>query len=132
MTAADGASVVHLLVVEDEAFLREVVAESLEESGYDVVSVGDGSAGLDVLQSDVPVDVLVSDIRLPGLSGYELAAAGKALRPGLKVILMTGYAPSLPQELQSVVYRVLQKPFRIDSLAGVVAAALIGAGAAAS
>lgn len=121
-----------LLVVEDEEFLREVVAESLEETGYEVVAVGDGSAGLAVLESDAAFDVLVSDIRLPGISGYELAAAGKALRPELKVILMTGYAPSLPPELQSAVYRVLQKPFRIDSLADVVAAALAGADAAAT
>lgn len=125
--AAAEAKLARLLVVEDEAFLREVVAESLEETGYEVVAVGDGSAGLAELESDAAFDVLVSDIRLPGISGYELAAAGKALRPELKVILMTGYAPSLPLELRSAVYRVLQKPFRIDSLAGVVAAALAGA-----
>lgn len=128
-TAADS-KVVHVLVVEDEAFLREVVAESLQEAGYEVAHVGNGDAGLAVLQSDAPVDVLVSDIRLPGLSGYELAAAGKSLRPDLKMILMTGYAPSLPPELKPAVYRVLQKPFRIDSLAGVVAAALDGDGVA--
>ncbi|HWG67709.1 MAG TPA: response regulator, partial [Rhodanobacteraceae bacterium] len=121
MSAAANSKAAHVLVVEDEAFLREVVAESLQEAGYEVAHVGNGDAGLAVLQSDAPVDVLVSDIRLPGLSGYELAAAGKALRPGLKMILMTGYAPSLPPELESAVYRVLQKPFRIDALAGVVA-----------
>ena len=126
MTPADS-KLVHVLVVEDEAFLREVVAESLQEAGYEVAHVGDGDAGLAVLQSDAPVDVLVSDIRLPGISGYELATAGRALRPGLKMILMTGYAPSLPPDLKPAVFRVLQKPFRIDSLAGVVAAALIGA-----
>lgn len=126
MTAADS-KLVHVLVVEDEAFLREVVAESLQEAGYEVAHVGDGDAGLAVLRSDAPVDVLVSDIRLPGISGYELATAGRALRPGLKMILMTGYAPSLPPDLKPAVFRVLQKPFRIDSLAGVVAAALIGA-----
>lgn len=125
------AKATRLLVVEDEAFLREVIAESLQETGHEVVAVGDGNAGLAVLESDAAFDVLVSDIRLPGISGYELAAAGKALRPELKVILMTGYAPSLPPELQSAVYRVLQKPFRIDCLAGVVAGALAGADAAA-
>jgi len=127
--AADSKAV-HVLVVEDEAFLREVVAESLQEAGYKVAHVGSGDAGLAVLQSDAPVDVLVSDIRLPGLSGYELAAAGKSLRPDLKMILMTGYAPSLPPELKPAVYRVLQKPFRIDSLPGVVAAALSADGVA--
>lgn len=128
-TAADSRPV-HVLVVEDEAFLREVVAESLQEAGYEVAHVDSGDAGLAVLRSDAPVDVLVSDIRLPGISGYELAAAGKSLRPDLKMILMTGYAPSLPPELKPAVYRVLQKPFRIDSLAGVVAAALDADGVA--
>jgi DNA-binding NtrC family response regulator len=94
--------------------------------------VGDGGAGRAVLESDTAFDVLVSDIRLPGISGYELAAAGKALRPELKVILMTGYAPSLPPELQPAVYRVLQKPFRIDCLASVVADAIAGADAPAA
>ena len=129
MSIAANSKAVHVLVVEDEAFLREVVAESLQEAGYEVEHVCNGDAGLAVLQSDAPVDVLVSDIRLPGISGYELAAAGKSLRPQMKMILMTGYAPSLPPELEPAVYRVLQKPFRIDSLPGVVAAAL-GDGAA--
>ena len=124
MITAASSRPAHVLVVEDEAFLREVIAESLQEAGYEVASVGDGDAGLAVLQSDAPVDVLVSDVRLPGLNGYELATAGKALRPDLKMILMTGYAPVLPPELKPSVYRVLQKPFRIDSLAGVLAAAL--------
>jgi DNA-binding NtrC family response regulator len=117
----------HVLVVEDEAFLREVIAECLQEAGYTVRAVGDGDAGLAVLRSDAPVDVLLSDVRLPGVSGYELAAAAQAQRPDLKMILMTGYAPSLPPGLKPFVYRVLQKPFRIDSLAGVISAALDGA-----
>lgn len=115
---------VHILLVEDEAFVREVAAESLQDAGYEVLAVGDGDAGLRALQSDAPIDVLVSDIRLPGPSGYELAEAGKVLRPSLKLILMTGYAPGLPATLQNAVHRVLQKPFRIDTLADVVAEAL--------
>jgi DNA-binding NtrC family response regulator len=115
---------VHILLVEDEAFLREIAAESLHEAGYEVLVVGDGDAGLRVLQSDASIDVLVSDIRLPGLNGYQLAEAGRTLRPDMKLILMTGFAPSLPATLEHAVFRVLQKPFRIDSLAGVVAAAL--------
>lgn len=126
MNAAAVSGSAHVLLVEDEDFLREVIAECLQEAGYAVHTVGDGDAGLAVLQSDAPIDVLVSDVRLPGISGYELATAGQALRPDLKMVLMTGYAPSLPPGLKSSVYRVLQKPFRIDSLAGVIAAALDG------
>lgn len=116
-----------VLLVEDEAFLREIAAEQLQDAGYAVVAVGDGDAGLRALQSDAPFDVLVSDIRLPGLNGYELAEAGRTLRPELKLILMTGYAPRVPPTLEPFVYRILQKPFRIASLRGVVADALGGA-----
>ena len=71
------------------------------------------------------IDVLLSDIKLPDIDGYEVARIGKRLRPELKVILMTGYAPSpLPPALQSLVYRVLQKPFALNTLHETVAGAL--------
>jgi len=117
-------SATHILLVEDEDLLRELVMENLLDAGYRVVEASDGNAGLQVLQSEQRVDVLLSDIKLPDIDGYQVAAAGSALRPGLKVILMTGYAPSLPPALQPVVYRVLQKPFPLDSLPAVVAAAM--------
>ncbi|HJP98639.1 MAG TPA: response regulator [Rhodanobacteraceae bacterium] len=115
---------VRILLVEDEELLREFAAESLREEGFDVQAVGDGDAGLEVLQSNAPLDLLLSDIRLPGASGYELAEAGRTLRPGLKMILMTGYAPRLPTTLELAVHCVLQKPFGIAALTGVISAAL--------
>jgi CheY-like chemotaxis protein len=115
----------HVLLVEDEAFLRELVMENLQDAGYAVFEAGDGNAGVDVLRSDVRIDVLLSDIKLPDIDGYEVARIGKKLRPELKVILMTGYAPSpLPPSLQAQVYRVLQKPFSLNTLPDTVAAAL--------
>lgn len=120
---------VHILLVEDEAMLCEFVAECLRESGFEVQAVCDGNAGLDVLQGDAPIDVLLSDVRLPGRNGYELAETGKALRPDLKVVLMTGYAPTMPPALKNIVQRILQKPFSIGSLPGVITAALAENGA---
>ena len=114
-----------VLLVEDEAVLRELAVENLEEAGYSVIEAGDGAGGLEALRSDTSIDVLLSDIRLPGMNGYQLAEAGRALRPDLKIILMTGYAPGpMPTSLRSAVYRVLQKPFELDVLPGMVAAAL--------
>lgn len=124
MLSAD-TSAPHILLVEDEPFLRELVMENLQEAGYRVVEAGDGGAGLQALRSDLRIDLLLSDIKLPDIDGYQVAEAGKALRPDLKVILMTGYAPSpLPPALQSAVYRVLQKPFSLEALPATVAAAL--------
>lgn len=115
----------YVLLVEDEPFLRELVMESLQDAGYSVVEASDGNSGLQALQSDQRIDVLLSDIKLPDIDGYQVAESARTLRPGVKVILMTGYAPSpLPAALQSVVYRVLQKPFSLDTLPDTVAAAL--------
>jgi DNA-binding NtrC family response regulator len=99
--------------------------ENLHDAGYSVFEASDGNAGVDVLKSDVRIDMLLSDIKLPDIDGYTVARIGKTLRPELKVILMTGYAPlPLPPALQSQIYRVLQKPFSLDALPGMVAAAL--------
>jgi len=115
----------HILLVEDEAFLRELVMEGLQDAGFSVVEASDGTSGVQALQSDQRIDVLLSDIKLPDIDGYQVAEAARTLRPGMKVILMTGYAPSpLPLSLQSVVYRVLQKPFSLETLPDMVNAAL--------
>ncbi|MGN2253749.1 response regulator [Frateuria sp. GZRe12] len=123
MPSADTAT--HILLVEDEAFLRELVMEGLQDAGFNVLEASDGTSGVQALKSDQRIDVLLSDIKLPDIDGYQVAEAARTLRPGLKVILMTGYAPSpLPPTLQSVVYRVLQKPFSLETLPGMVNAAL--------
>ncbi|WP_424682744.1 response regulator [Frateuria sp. YIM B11624] len=117
----------HVLLVEDEAFLRELVMEGLQDAGFSVVEASDGTSGVQALQSDQRIDLLLSDIKLPDIDGYQVAEAARTLRPGVKVILMTGYAPSpLPPALRSVVYRVLQKPFSLESLPDMVTAALEG------
>ena len=123
MPSAD--TTTHILLVEDEAFLRELVMEGLQDAGFNVLEASDGTTGVQALKSDQRIDVLLSDIKLPDIDGYQVAEAARTLRPGLKVILMTGYAPSpLPPALQSVVYRVLQKPFSLETLPGMVNAAL--------
>lgn len=115
----------HILLVEDEDFLRELLVDGLQEAGFNVFEAGDGGSGIAALQSERHFDLLLSDIKLPDIDGYRVAEAGSSLRPGLKIILMTGYAPSpLPTTLQKQVYQVLQKPFSLISLPDVIAAAL--------
>jgi CheY-like chemotaxis protein len=89
MRVADGETV---LVIEDEPVVRGLIVEVLADLGFAPLEATDGPAGLEVLQSRQRVDLLISDIGLPGLNGRQLADAARQLRPGLKVIFMTGYA----------------------------------------
>ncbi|MBZ6075945.1 hybrid sensor histidine kinase/response regulator [Microvirga puerhi] len=83
-----------ILVVEDEPVVRALVVEMLQETGYRVFDAADGPEGLHLLQSSLPVDLLLTDVGLPGLNGRQLADAALAMRPDLKVLFMTGYVES--------------------------------------
>jgi len=81
----------HVLVVEDMPAVRMVVAELLSEAGYRCTEAGDAATALSVLQDDFSVDLLLTDVGLPRLSGRDLADAALLHRPGLPVLFMTGY-----------------------------------------
>ena len=81
-----------ILVVEDELLVAMVMAETLQEHGYTVHEAAEGQAALRILESSVPVDLLVTDVGLPGINGRQLAEMARVLRPGLKVLFLTGYA----------------------------------------
>ncbi|WP_192499440.1 PAS domain S-box protein [Skermanella pratensis] len=81
-----------ILVVEDEMIVSMVLVETLEEQGYTVLEAAEGQAALGILESPVPIDLLVTDIGLPGIDGRQLAERARALRPALKVLFLTGYA----------------------------------------
>ncbi len=116
-----------VLVVDDEPTVRMLVTEVLEELGYTATEAADGNAGLKVLRSDVPLDLLITDVGLPGgLNGRQVADAGREVRPLLPVLFITGYAENaavgnghLEPGMQ-----VLTKPFAMDTLAARVRAIL--------
>lgn len=112
-----------VLVVEDEPDLRSIVSEMLEMRGYDAVGAADGPEGLRVLESSQRIDLLLSDVGLPGgMNGRQLADAARVLRPELKVLFMTGYAAGAVRDaLLSPGMDVLTKPFSINALCGKVA-----------
>ena len=81
-----------VLVIDDEPTVRMLIVEVLEENGYAAIEAGDGAQGMRILQSDVRVDLLITDVGLPGgLNGRQVAAARQS-RPDLKVLFITGYA----------------------------------------
>jgi PAS domain S-box-containing protein len=109
-----------VLVVDDEPSVRMLITEVLEELGYAAVEAADGASGLAVLRSDARIDLLVSDVGLPGgMNGRQLADAARRFRPGLKVLFITGYAEHavLQSENLDPGMQVLTKPFALEKLA---------------
>ncbi|WP_395943376.1 PAS domain S-box protein [Brevundimonas sp.] len=108
-----------VLVVEDEVAVRGLVVDVLQELGYQAVEAPDGLEGLRLVQSDMAIDLLVTDIGLPGLNGRQLADAARAARPGLRVLFMTGYAENaaLAGGFLEPGMEMITKPFAIEALA---------------
>jgi CheY-like chemotaxis protein len=109
-----------VLVIDDEASVRTLVAEILSELGYAAVEAADGPSGLRLLRSDARVDLLITDIGLPnGMNGRQVAEAARVLRPGLKVLFITGYAENafIGEGPLAPDTQVLTKPFAVDVLA---------------
>jgi len=108
-----------VLVVEDEPVVRGLILEVLHELGYNAIEAADGPTGLAILQSDRHIDLLVTDIGLPGLNGRQVADGGRAVRPGLKVLFMTGYAENaaLASGFLEPGMTMITKPFAMDALA---------------
>ncbi len=109
-----------VLVVDDEPTVRMLATEVLEELGYIALEGSDGASGLRVVRSDARIDLLVTDVGLPGgMNGRQFAEAARQLRPGLRVLFITGYAENAVLghgHLQAGMH-VLTKPFAMEALA---------------
>lgn len=114
-----------ILLVEDETLIRELACEALKEAGYRVVTAADGVSGLHSLQTHQHFDLLITDIGLPGINGQQLAERAMALRPDLRVLLITGYAESAVSEgLLAPGMQMMTKPFAVSALKSKVAGML--------
>lgn len=120
-----------VLVVDDEPAVRLLIAEVLEELGCNVLQAEHGAAALGILQLDVAVDLMISDVGLPGgMNGRQLADAARVLRPDLTVLFVTGYAENaaLGDGTLEPGMHVLPKPFSLHALNAKVAELLDGPG----
>ena len=109
-----------VLVVDDEPTIRMLVAEVLQDLGYTAIEAADGSSGLRILQSDVRIDLLVTDVGLPGgINGRQVADAARVTRPNLKVLFITGYAENavVSHGHLDPGMHVVTKPFAMEALA---------------
>jgi CheY-like chemotaxis protein len=109
-----------ILIVDDEPTVRTVITEVLGELGYAAIEVSDGASGLKVLQSDVRIDLLITDVGLPGgLNGRQMADTARLSRPKLPVLFITGYTESVAiggGTLEPGMH-LLGKPFAMEALA---------------
>ncbi|MGB0005768.1 MAG: response regulator [Candidatus Sulfotelmatobacter sp.] len=107
-----------VLLVEDDALARRAIQEALQSAGYRVITAENAARALDVYHlCSVPVDLLLSDVVMPGISGHALAQSLFALCPHIRVMLMSGYIDQLsPHELSPFRKEYLAKPFSNSSL----------------
>jgi PAS domain S-box-containing protein len=113
-----------ILVVEDDATVRLILADILEELGYNVLLASDARPAIPILQSDRRIDLMVSDVMLPHINGRKLAEIARVSRPDLKVLFVTGYAENatVRGDFLDRGMDMLTKPFAIDELGAKVRA----------
>jgi PAS domain S-box-containing protein len=117
-----------VLVIEDEPVVRGVILEMLAEQGYQALEAVDGPSGLKILHSDQPVDLLVTDVGLPGMNGRQVADQARETRPELKILFITGYAESvaISDGFLQPGMEMITKPFELDHLAGRIRTMITG------
>jgi CheY-like chemotaxis protein len=114
-----------ILVVDDEANVRSVVAEILGAQGHHVAQAASGSEGLAYLDAGEAVDLVLTDLGMPGMTGWDVARGVKARRPGVRVGLLTGWGerPLAKPEERVAADFVLAKPVTVEALRAAVASA---------
>jgi CheY-like chemotaxis protein len=106
-----------ILVVEDDPFVRDMAVTELEDAGYEVMEAATGGQTLRLLQAGIAVDALLTDIRMPEASGWEVAKAYRERFPDLPVLYVTGYAEQMQPVPGGI---ILSKPYRMAQVIGVL------------
>jgi signal transduction histidine kinase len=114
----DRGSVPRILVVDDEQHMCDVCSRTLRRGGYDVVTTSEPQRAVELLRGDSSFDLLLTDIKMPSMSGLDLAHVAHERDPAMAVIIMTGFASmeNLHQSVQRGVADFLSKPFELDQL----------------
>ncbi len=117
-----------VLVIEDEESVRMLVVEVLRELGYVTYQAANGAAALELIKSSQPIDLLITDVGLPGLNGRQVAEIARAHRPGLRVLFVTGYAANAAVRSQFLDpgMEMISKPFAMKELSEKISEILSG------
>lgn len=108
-----------ILVVDDEEIVRRVVVRTLQRGGYDVLEADCGEIGIDMLKADPTIDMVLSDVMMPGISGVEVAQLTRSIKPTCAILLVTGYTDR-QAEIDAMDVSVLSKPFNREQLLSTV------------
>ena len=123
---ADGVRGV-VLVVDDEVLIRMVFADSLRDAGFTVMEAANGDEALRLLNAQIHIDAMITDVRMPGeIDGLALATAARALRPELPIAISSAHLPSNGTVLPDIVSTVLVKPYLPEKLVTVVEQMILG------
>ncbi|MEA9758045.1 response regulator [Xanthomonas campestris pv. raphani] len=111
-----------ILLVDDTDVVRMMVSEVLSDAGYHVIEAENADGALAQLRADAPIDMVVSDVGLPGMNGRDMADVARDLRPGLPILFITGYAENAAtrQEFLAEGMALLPKPFSLNDLLNTV------------
>jgi CheY-like chemotaxis protein len=118
-----------ILLADDDAATRDLVRRALTGDGHDVIVTEDGGAALDQIKAKgAAFDLLISDVQMPVVDGIGLAAATKAARPGIAILLMTGFAGEIGStaHLKPELKGIIAKPFTLEQIRSTVRAAIKG------
>lgn len=106
-----------VLIADDEIMLREIAAEALSDAGFIVFQAAHGREALSLLKRNPAISLLISDVRMPEMDGWQLAHAAHRFRPELKILLMTGFAETVePGTIHFPKFEILKKPFNLQAL----------------
>src|SRR4051812_14568141 len=111
-----------ILVVDDEEGLRQSLAANLELEGYEVIEASNGYDAIELVER-MPFDLVITDVRMPGINGVDAFREMRKLRPDIGVLVMTAFTLEklVDEALGEGVYTVVTKPFAMDQLIGLVA-----------
>ena len=117
-----------ILLVEDENGIRLALVRALTREGYAAIAAANGAEAMRLLADRPDIDLIVTDLTMPQMTGEQLAQRVEVERPGLPVVLMSGYSPSLVESASGVRggHHFLQKPFAIELFLRTIADALAG------
>ncbi len=118
LASASSAAAPRILIVDDEPYMCDVCSRTLQRGGYEVVSTSDPQAAAAMLRGEDHFDLLLTDIKMPGISGLELAYIAREQDPTIAIIIMTGFATmeNLQQSVQRGIADFLSKPFELEHL----------------